>query len=105
MFACIHLAQKEGWWLINKTIATHTSFFFAQQKHNSIISPNNQIIVTTHAHFIDTDKGGIRNQKENKTEIKTSTPLIKDLKISNIFKNKDNKEKNGVMDKLINEVL
>ena len=55
-------------------------------------------------HFIDTDEGGIRNQKENEIEIKTGIPLIKDLEISNIFKNKDDKEGNSVTNKLINKV-
>ena len=61
MFACIYLAQEEGWQLVSKTITTHTNFFSAQQEHNSIVSPNNQIVVTTYAHFMDTDEGGIRN--------------------------------------------
>ena len=105
MFTHIHSAQKEGWQPVGKTITTYTSFFSAQWEHNGIVSPNNQIVTTTHTHFTNTDKGGIRNQKENKIKIKTSTPLIKDLKISNIFTDKDNKEGNGVADKLMDEVL
>jgi len=54
---------------------------------------------------MDTDEGGIRNQKEDKIEIKTSTFLIKDLEISDIFKNKNDEKGNGVTDKLIDEVL
>ena len=59
----------------------------------------------TYTHLINTNEGGIRNQKEDQIEIKSGTPLIKDLKISNIFKDKDSKEGNSVIDKLINEVL
>jgi len=66
--------------------------------------PNDQIVATTYAHFTDTDEGGIRNQEENKNKIETSTPLIEDLEMSNIFKDKDNKEGNSVTDKLINKV-
>ena len=105
MFTYIHLAQEEGWWPVNKTIAIHTSFFSIQQEHNSIVSPNNQIIIITYAYFTDTDKGGIRNQKENEIKTKTGTPLIKDLEISNIFKDKDNKEGNGIINELINKIL
>ena len=39
----------------------HTNFFFAQQEHNGIILPNNQIIATTYAHLTDTDERGIKN--------------------------------------------
>ena len=61
--------------------------------------------MTTYTHFIDIDKGGIRNQEKNKIKIKTSTPLIKDLEMSNIFKNKNNKEGNGVINELLNKIL
>ena len=105
MFTCVHLAQEKGWQLIGKTITTHTSFFSTQQEHNGIVLPNNQIVATTYAHFTDTNKGGIRNQKENKIEIKTGTSLIKDLKMSNIFKDKDNKKGNNIINKFINKIL
>ena len=44
---------------------------------------------------------------KEKDQIKTSnnTPLIKDLEMSNIFKDKNNKKGNGVTDKLITKVL
>ena len=44
-------------------------------------------------------------KKENQIKTNNSTPLIKDLKISNIFKNKNNEEGNSVIDKLIKKVL
>jgi len=104
MFIYIHSVQEEDWWPVGKTITTHTSFFSTQQEHNGIVLPNNQIVVTTHAYFTDADKRGIRNQEEDKIEIETNTPLIKDLKISNIFKDKDDKEGNSVIDKLLDKV-
>ena len=61
MFTCIHLAQEEGWQPVREVITTHTSFFSAQQEHNGIVSPNNQIIATTLAHLTDADERGIRN--------------------------------------------
>ena len=44
-------------------------------------------------------------KKEDQIKINNSTPLIKDLEMSNIFKNENNKKENSVMDKLITEVL
>jgi len=61
MFVQVHSAQEEGWWPVGKTIVTHTNFFSAQQEHNGIISPNNQIVAIMCAHLTDTDEGGIRN--------------------------------------------
>jgi len=43
-------------------------------------------------------------KKKNQIKTSNSTPLIKDLKISNIFKDKDNKKENSVIIKLITEV-
>ena len=43
-------------------------------------------------------------KKEDQIEISNNTLLIKDLEMSNIFKNKDNEEGNSVTDKLIMEV-
>ena len=48
--------------------------------------------------------GGMIREKEQ-IKINDSTPLIKDLEMSNIFKNKDNEEGNSVTNKLIVEVL
>ena len=105
MFTYVHSAQEEGWQLVRETIAIHTSFFSTQQEHNSIVLPNNQIVMMTYACLIDADKRGIRNQKENQIKSSNSTPLIKDLEISNIFKDKDDKEGDNIIDKLIKEVL
>jgi len=44
-------------------------------------------------------------KKKDQIETNNSTPLIEDLEMSNIFKNKDNKEGNNVMDKLLNKIL
>ena len=43
-------------------------------------------------------------RKENQIEINNSTPLIKDLEMSDIFKNENDEEGNSIMDKLITEV-
>ena len=53
---------------------------------------------------MDTDEGGIRNWEEDKIKTETGTPLIEDLEISDIFKDKDDKEGNGVTDEFLDEV-
>ena len=44
-------------------------------------------------------------KKKDQIEPNDNTPLIKNLKISDIFKNKNDEEGNSVMDELIMEVL
>jgi len=70
-----------------------------------MILPNNRIIVTSLLHQPNA-KNLTRGIIKEKDQIKTnnSIPLIKDLKISNIFKDKDNKKGNSVIDKLITKV-
>jgi len=71
-----------------------------------MISPNKRMIITSLLHQLNA-KDLIRGiiKKEDQIKDNNSTPLIDDLEISNIFKDKDNEEGNNVMDKLINEVL
>jgi len=70
-----------------------------------MISLSKRITVTSLLHQLNAEDltGGIIKKRD---QIKTdnSTPLIKDLEISDIFKDKDNKEGNGVTDKLLDEV-
>ena len=56
--------KKKNWQPVGDAITTHTNFFFAQQEHNGIVSPNYQIVVTTYACLIDVDERGIKNQKK-----------------------------------------
>jgi len=60
--------------------------------------------VTICVHLTDTNKRGIKNQKKDQIKKENSTPLIKDLEISDIFKDKDDEEGNSVMDELVKEV-
>jgi len=48
--------------------------------------------------------GGIIKEKDQ-IETNNSTPLIEDLEMSDIFKDKDDKEGNSVTNKLIDEIL
>ena len=70
-----------------------------------MISPNNKMTVTSLLHQLNTENltGGIIKKKDQ-IKINNSIPLIENLEISNIFKDKDDKEGNSVINKLITEV-
>jgi len=106
MFTHIHSTQEEGWHSVREIIITHTNSFLKQQEQKGIISPNERITVTSLLHQLNTEDltGGIIRE-EDQIKNNNSTPLIDNLEISNIFKNKDNKKGNGVINKLLNEVL
>ena len=53
---------------------------------------------------MDADKKGIKNKEEDQIKTEVSTPLINNLEMQNIFKDKNNKEGNDVMDEFINKV-
>jgi len=106
IFTHIHFMQKEGWQLVKKLIITHTNFFSSQQEQKGIISPNNRITVTSLLYQLNAKnltKSIIKEKDQMK--IKNSTFLIKNLKIQNIFKDKDDKKGNNVIDELIVKVL
>ena len=70
-----------------------------------MILPNNRITVTSLLHWLNAEnltEDMIR--KEDQIKDNNNTPLINNLKISNIFKDKNNKERNNVTDKFINKV-
>jgi len=62
--------------------------------------------VTSLLHWLDTEDliGDIIKEKDQ-IEISNSISLIKDLEISNIFKDKNDKKGNNVINELITEVL
>ena len=102
MFICVHLTQEKDWCPIREVITTHTNSFSEQK---GMISPNKRITVTSLLHQPDAEdliKNIIRKEEQIKTN--NSTPLIKDLEMSDIFKDKDNEEGNNVTDELITEV-
>ena len=108
MFTHMHSTQKENWWPKGVAIATHTNFFPSQQEHNNIILPNKRIIVTTlPQHTVNNNKNLIGSIKEegHPIKLKSSTLLVADLEMQNIFKDKNKEEGNIVMDKLIMKVL
>ena len=105
MFACIYSTQEEGWHLVKEIIVTHINSFLKQQEQKGMISLSNRMTVTSLLHQLDTENltGGIIRE-EDQIKTNNSTPLIKDLEMSDIFKDKNNKKGNNVIDKLIMEV-
>jgi len=106
MFTCIHSTQEEGWRPVGETIMTHTNFFSKQQEQEGIISLSKRITVTSLLYQLNAeDLTGDIIREENQIKNDNSTPLIDDLEISNIFKDKDDEEGNGVIDKFLDKVL
>ena len=66
---------------------------------------NKRMTVTSLLHQLNANNlTGDIIKKEDQIELNKGTPLIEDLEISDIFKDKDDKEGNSVMDELITEV-
>ena len=105
MFTCIYSTQKKGWRPVRKTIATHTNSFSKQQEHKGMISLSDRIIITSLLHQLNAiDLTGGIIKKEDQIKTSNSIPLIEDLEISNIFKDKDDKEGNSVINELITKI-
>jgi len=106
MFTHVHSTQEDSWRPVREVITTHTNAFSTQQEQDSIILPKERMVVISQLHQPDAEDlmGGII-RKENQIETNNSTPLIEDLEMSNIFKNKDDKEGNSVTDKFLDKVL
>jgi len=100
MFTCIHLMQEEGWRPVEETIITHTNSFSTQQEQNGIILPKNKMVVTSQLQQSETEDliRGIIRDKDHQIKSGNTTPLINNLEMQEVFKDK-NKERGGsVMD-------
>jgi len=105
MFTCIHSTQEDSWRPVREAIAIHTNAFSTQQEQEGMTSPNKRITVTSLLCWPDAeDLTGDIIREENQIKTNDSTPLIEDLEMSNIFKDKDDEEGNSVIDELITEV-
>ena len=105
MFIYVHLTQEESWCSVGKVIVTHTNSFLKQWEQEGMISLNKRITVTSLLCWLDAEdltRDIIREEDQIKDN--NSTPLINDLEISNIFKDKDNEKGNNVIDKFLNKV-
>jgi len=91
MFTCIHLTQEEGWQPVGVAIAIYTNFFSLQQEHNSITSFNKKMIVTSLLQWSETEDliEDIIRKKDHQIKSGNTTPLINDLEMQDVFKNKD----------------
>ena len=70
-----------------------------------MISLNDRMTVTSLLHWLNTeDLTGDIIREEDQIKNNNSTPLIEDLEISNIFKDKDDEEGNNVIDKFLDKV-
>jgi len=106
MFIYIHLTQEEDWCLVRAVITTHTNSFLKQWEHKGMILLNNKMIVTSLLHWLNIkDLTGDIIREKDQIKTNSSIPLIKDLEMSDIFKNENNKKGNSVIDELITEVL
>ena len=78
----MYLAQEEGWRPNRAVIATHTNPFNTQREQVGITSPSKRITATTQTRRLDAKDliGGIRDIGYQ-INLKSSIPLIKDLKI------------------------
>jgi len=106
MFTCVHLTHEEGWWPVGTVIATHTNFFSLQWEHDSIISPNKRMIVISLLQQLEAEDliKGIIKKKDDQIESGNTTPLIDDLEMQDVFKDKDEEREDGVTD-LINGLV
>jgi len=100
MFACIHSTQEDGWWPVRTAIVTHTNAFLTQWEQEGITSPNNRMIVTSLLQQLEAEDliGGIIKEEDHQIELGNTTPLINNLEMQNVFKDKDEKRGDGITD-------
>ena len=95
MFTYIHLIHKEGWQLVETIITTYTNFFPTQQEHKGITSPSKRMTVTSLLQQSEAEDliKGIIKEKDYQIELGNTTPLINNLEIQDVFKDKNEKKK------------
>jgi len=100
MFTYIHSTHKEDWQPVGATIVTHTNFFSIQQEHKGITSLNKRMTVTSLLHQSKAEDliGGIIKKEDHQIELGNTTPLINNLEMQDVFKDKDGKRRDGVTD-------
>ena len=100
IFNLVHLEQKEGWQLDGAAIIIQTNFFSTQQEQEGMTSPSEKITAIIQVQRLNAKDliRGIRNKKSYQIKIGHSTPLINDLEIKELFKDKNKEEGAGVTD-------
>ena len=106
MFACVYSTQEDSWQPVGTAIATHTNAFSTQQEQKGMTSPNKRMTVTSLLQQSETEDlmGGIIREEDHQIESGNTTPLINNLKMQDVFKDKDEERGDGVTD-LINELV
>ena len=100
MFTHIHLTQEDSWHPVRETIATHTNIFSTQQEQKGMTSLSKRITITSLLHQSKTEdliEGIIRNKKQQ-IKLENTTPLINDLEMQEVFKDKDGERGGSVID-------
>jgi len=106
IFTCIHSTQEDSWHPVRETITTHTNTFSTQQEQKGMTSPSKRITVTSLLHQSKAKDlmGGIVKNKDRQIKSGNTTPLINDLEMQKVFKDKDG-EKGGSVTDLINRLI
>jgi len=106
MFTHIHLTHKEGWRPVRAIIITHTNFFSTQQEHKGITSLNKRMTVTSLLQQSEAEDliKSIIKKEDHQIEPGNTTPLINNLEMQDVFKDKDKERGDGVID-LINGLV
>ena len=103
MFAEVHSEQEEGWRLEGAAIVIQTNFLLAQREQVNIISPSDRITTTTQAWWCTCGNNRYRGiisylAQTDANKEGSTIPLIDNLKITEVFKDKDKKEGASVTD-------
>ena len=104
MFDLVHSKQKEGYQDEGLASATHTNPSFAQQEYgDGITSPSDSMAATVWARYRNKEKKdalGIISKDINQINQMDIIPLVDDLEMLGIFKDKDKEEGDSVTDAL-----
>jgi len=100
MFACIHSTQEDSCWPVGTAIVTHTNAFSTQQEQDSIILLKDRIVVISWLQQLEAEDliGGIIRNKDHQNESGNTTPLINDLEMQEVFKDKNGERGGSVTD-------
>ena len=100
IFTHIHLMQEDGWHLVKKVITIHINAFSTQQEQDSIISLKKRMVVISQLQQSETEDliGGIIRNEDHQIESGNTTPLIDNLEMQEVFKDKNGERGDGVTD-------
>ena len=103
MFAHVYLAQEDNCQLMGNAIAIYTNPSFAQREQENITLPSNRTTATVQDQHLAEGEGealSIINNNINQINQTDIIPLVNNLEILEIFKDKNKEEGDGVIDAL-----